>query len=128
MKRLNNKGFTMIELLAVITIMSVLTMVAVGSFSRIILNSKRTAYADTALSYIRSAKIKIANKEIKKTFDEDTTYYIDVRFLEESGVIAPSPFGEWIEAYVIYTIDSEGKPEYYFISLRSEERRVGKEC
>ena len=117
MKRLNNKGFTMIELLAVITIMSVLTMVAVGSFSRIILNSKRTAYADTALSYIRSAKIKIANKEIKKTFDEDTTYYIDVRFLEESGVIAPSPFGEWIEAYVIYTIDSEGKPEYYFISL-----------
>ena len=38
MKRLTNKGFTMIELLAVVTIMGVLTLIAVGSFSRIILN------------------------------------------------------------------------------------------
>lgn len=117
MKRLNNKGFTLVELLAVIAIMSVLLGIAVPTYSRIILNSKKTAYADTALTYIRSAKMKIANKEINKTFDEDTTYYIDVRFLEESGVIAPSPFGDWIEAYVIYTIDSKGIPTYYFLSL-----------
>lgn len=117
MKRLNNKGFTMVELLAVITIMSVLLVIAIPTFSRIILNSKRAAYADTALSYIRSAKMKIANKEINKTFDEDTTYYIDVKFLEESGVIAPSPFGDWVEAYVIYTIDRKGIPSYYFLSL-----------
>ena len=71
MKKLNNKGFTMIELLAVVTIMGVLTLIAVGSFSRIILNSKRTAYADTALSYIRSAKMKIASKEIKKTLNQE---------------------------------------------------------
>ena len=117
MKRLNNKGFTMIELLAAVAIMAVLLVITVPSMSRIILNSKRTAYADTALSYIRSAKVKIANKEIKKTYDVDTTYYIDVRFLEESGVIAPSPFGEWVEAYVIYTIDSNDIPTFYFLSL-----------
>lgn len=117
MKKLNSNGFTMVELLAVIAIMSILLLLAYPAMSRIILNSKKTAYADTALSYIRSAKLKITGKEINKTFDEDTTYYIDVRFLDESGVIAPSPFGDWVEAYVIYTIDSEGRPTYYFLSL-----------
>lgn len=117
MKKINEKGYTMLELLTVILIMGVLFSIAVPSMQRIILNSKKTAYADTALSYIRSAKIKIANKEIKKTYDTDVTYYIDVRFLDESGVIAPSPFGEWIEAYVIYTIDSNDVPTYYFLSL-----------
>ena len=120
MKKLNNKGFTMIELLAVVAIMSVLVLIAYPALSRIILDSKKAAYADTALSYIRSAKMKIASKEIKKTFDADTTYYIDVRFLEESGVIAPSPFGDWVEAYVIYTIDNKGIPTYYFLSLDEE--------
>ena len=84
------------------------------------MDSRRTAYADIALSYIRSAKFKIVNKEIEKAFDEDTTYYIDVRYLEESGVVAPSPFGDWVEAYVIYIIDKKGIPSYYFVSLDEE--------
>lgn len=120
MKKMNSKGFTMVELLAVISIMGVLVLVATPMVSNIILNSRKTAYADIALSYIRSAKFKIVNKEIDKTFDSDTTYYIDVRFLEESGVIAPSPFGDWVEAYVIYTITEEGIPSYYFLSLDEE--------
>lgn len=117
MKKLNNKGYTMFELLAVVLIMGILSVIMVPAIGRVILNSKRTAYADTALSYIRSAKVKIASKEIKKTYDVDTTYYIDIRFLDESGVIAPSPFGDWVEAYVIYTIDENEQPSYYFISL-----------
>ena len=68
MKKINNKGFTMFELLAVILILGVLLFVAYPTMNRIIINSKRTAYADTALSYIRSAKVKIASKEIKKTY------------------------------------------------------------
>ncbi len=134
MKKINNYGFTMIELLAVVTIMGVLLLVATPMMSNIVLNSKRTAYADTALSYIRSAKLKIVNKEIANAFHSDTTYYIDVKFLEESGVVAPSPFGDWVEAYVIYTIDDKGIPEYYFQSLdvegwmikRVEESKIGR--
>ena len=120
MKKMNSKGFTMIELLAVITIMGVLLLIATPMISNIVMDSRRTAYADIALSYIRSAKFKIVNKEIEKAFDEDTTYYIDVRYLEESGVVAPSPFGDWVEAYVIYIIDKKGIPSYYFVSLDEE--------
>lgn len=132
MKRINNKGFTMIELVAVILIMGVVTMISIPTYQSIINKSKRTAYADAALYYIRNAKTKIANKEIDKVFNENVTYYIDIKFLTEDGTPVQSPFGEWVEAYVIYIIDDHGRTKFYFLSLdeqgwmikREEEKNI----
>ena len=56
MKRINKKGFTLVELLAVIVIMGILMMVAIPSISRVIENSRKDTFVDIAKSYANAAK------------------------------------------------------------------------
>lgn len=56
MKKMNSKGFTLIELLAVITIMGILMVGAVGAYSRIIENSRKDTFVDTAKKYADGAR------------------------------------------------------------------------
>lgn len=56
MKKLNSKAFTLIELLAVITIMGILMIVAIPSVSRVIENTRRDNFLDTAKQYANGVK------------------------------------------------------------------------
>jgi type IV fimbrial biogenesis protein FimT len=60
-KPLNTSGFSLIELITTITIVSILTAIAVPSFTTIISNNRLTTYSNefvTALYYARSEAIK----------------------------------------------------------------------
>ena len=46
----NNRGFTLVELLAVIVIMGILMMVAIPSVTRTIENSRKDTFVDIAKS------------------------------------------------------------------------------
>ena len=52
----NNKGFTLVELLAVIVIMGILMMVAIPSVTRTIENSRKDTFVDIAKSYANAAR------------------------------------------------------------------------
>lgn len=65
MKKMNSKGFTLVELLAVITIMGVLMLVAIPAVSRTIENTRRDTFMNTAKSYINAVKNAVAADEIK---------------------------------------------------------------
>ena len=52
----SKKGFTLVELLAVIVIMGILMMVAIPSISRVIENSRKDTFVDIAKSYADAAK------------------------------------------------------------------------
>ena len=52
----NNKGFTLVELLAVIVIMGILMMVAIPSVTRTIENSRKDSFVDIAKSYANAAR------------------------------------------------------------------------
>ena len=56
MKKINSKGFTLVELLAVIVIMGILMMVAIPSVTRTIENSRKDTYVDIAKSYANAAR------------------------------------------------------------------------
>lgn len=64
MKKMNSKGFTLVELLAVITIMGVLMLVAIPAVSRTIENTRRDTFMNTAKSYINAIKNAVASDEL----------------------------------------------------------------
>lgn len=59
----DSKGFTLIELLAVIVILGILMIVAIPQVTKYIENSKKSTYADTAKSYIDSARYMLLNDD-----------------------------------------------------------------
>ena len=56
MKKLNRKGVTLIELLAVIVIMGILMMVAIPAMTRYIENSRKDTFLSTAKEYVNAAR------------------------------------------------------------------------
>ena len=78
----DSKGFTLIELLAVIVILGILMIVAIPQVTKYIENSKKSTYADTAKSYIDSARYMLLNDDFT-TADKDSTCTLP----EEGGTI-----------------------------------------
>lgn len=71
---MNKKGFTLIEILAVITILGLLGLVTIPYISSSIEKSKKKAYRETINSIIESTKIYRANND----YDAITNELIDV--------------------------------------------------
>lgn len=59
MRKLNKKGFTLVELLAVIVILGVLMIVAIPAMSRYIENSRKDVYVNNAKRYISAARYSL---------------------------------------------------------------------
>ena len=109
------KGFTLIELLAVITIMGILLIIAIPSINKVILESRKRTYVNTAKSYITDAANYVKEME-GEYYDPEATYYIDTYCLnlEEN---AKSPFSRFVESYVVVGFDDiKAKYEYGWMS------------
>ena len=110
----NNKGFSLVELLAVIVIIGILAMVSVPAVNSIIFNSRADTYANTAESFIESARRFVADGTFKVK-QYDTTYYIDANNLVDDE-LGSSPFAPWNQAYVAVTRDPDNTYRFYWVS------------
>ena len=111
------KGFTLIEVIAVIIILGVIFLVAIPSVSSIIMNSRKKTYLVDANRYIDGAKNFIHSNNINLR-DESITFYIPSKCLDVDKS-QESPFGEWKEVYVAVTYDGT-KYQYYYTSTDTE--------
>lgn len=68
----DENGFTLIELLAVIVILGILMIVAIPQVTKYIENSKKSTYADTAKSYIDSARYMLLNDDFTTGYNDST--------------------------------------------------------
>ena len=125
------KGFTLIELLAVIIILGILMLVAIPSVTNYINNSRKSAYIDTALNYVKGA-INLVNEGKKVGFyDEDTLLLIPVGHGAESMVKlesgGQSPYNAtWYYAYVGVVYDNtNGSYSYFFTSSDESGQGIG---
>ena len=114
MKNVNKRGFTLIELLAVIIILGVLMIIAIPSVTTYIINSRKSAYIDTAKEIIGGAR-NLVNEGKLGMYDTNTTYYLPTKWIQtENG--SSSPYGEFTKAYVGVVYNGSGY-KYYWISV-----------
>ena len=73
----NKKGFTLVELLAVIVILAVLVLLAVPSVIKMMDNSKKNAFEVEANSLASSAKLAYAQDMLDGTIGDRTAVTID---------------------------------------------------
>ena len=94
----NKNGFTLVELLAVIVILGLITSIAVFAVTKILDNSKKAAFKNTATSIINGVRQKLfSNNRV-----EEGDYEFTDKLFEKGGV--ESPFG----GNILYRTDLSG--------------------
>lgn len=118
----NKKGFTLIELIAVIVIIGLLFVIAVPSVSKYMEQSKKQTLITTINNYINGVSIDInSNKYLFR--DSNIIYAVPIEciVLEKGG---SNPFGEWYQAnnkyfaYVLVQYDEFEKSFKYGFTFK----------
>ena len=121
-KRLNKneKGFTLVELLAVIVILGLLMAIAIPSVTKYITQSRKKTLISSVNSYVTAVTTAVNDNAFGAMSNEDIMYYIPVSNDENNSCVSlekggTDPFGNWKEAYVVVNYDSEKYSyDYYF--------------
>ena len=125
MKKMNKKGFTLVELLAVIVILGLLMAIAIPSVTKYITQSRKKTLISSIDSYITGVTTAVNDNEFGALSNQDVCYYIPVSndktascvTLEKGGT---DPFGNWVEAYVVVNYDSSKYSYDYWFTFRDD--------
>lgn len=137
-------GLTLVELLAVVVILGIISAIAVPSIGGLIDNSRKDAHVANAQQMINAAKIAVAgNPDLHPSSTKDS--YLDLKYLQDNGYIetvddpdggnyklgtaadlaalgtsTPTNFNSYVR------IDASGTNTFtYYVYLTNGERRIG---
>ena len=117
MRKINKKGFTLIEFLAVFVIMGILMAIAIPSINLIITESRKDIYINSVLTFINEAEKEVLNSTFEIE-DPDTTYYIHIaNLVDDPTNLGKSGFATWKDSYVVTAMDlvnDKVNLSYYF--------------
>ena len=122
--RNNDRGFRLVELLAVIVILGVLMAIAIPSVTKYITQSRVKTLTTTMDSYVTAVVTQVNNGEYK--FSDSTKVFaipIECISLEKGGT---NPFGNWYQAnsaywaYVLIHYDSANYNYQYGFTFKDD--------
>ena len=104
MKKLNKKGFTLVELLAVVVILAVLMLVAVTAVGPAIANSKKSGFFSSVSSMIDAATIYAASEGVTtttciKASTLSTKGYLSLKDAQFKGAVLITASGGAVTGY-----------------------------
>ena len=93
MKKFNKKGFTLVELLAVIVILALIMAIAVVSMSGIMTSARNSTFKETAVQIINGVQqqLTLANELLPSDpkFASGVQYFVEKQMIEKGGDNAP---------------------------------------
>ena len=114
MKKINNKGFSLIELLAVVLILGILMAISIAAYSSIIDGSRKDASLDIVRLQAKAVS-NLINGGDYYAEDLNTVYYFDYRLVHDEDT-SKSPYAEWDSAYIAVVFDGN-KYTYYWTGI-----------
>ena len=111
MKRLNNKGFSLVEMMGVIAILGIFLLLAIPTISNLLIEKRKQAYLDSVIVQ-KNLVEQMITSERYNVYDKETVYYFDYALFSDSNTKGKSPFGDWKDCYVVVTFD--GKLNHFY--------------
>ena len=128
---MNNKGFTLVEILAVFVIIGILSLIAIPSVSNAIESSRKEALIEQAKTYLKSFETQLINKEYI-TSDNDLCkippvgYYTIIKIKEISTENTKEEQEGKIESPWGFEIN-DSKSSVIVINEKTSETQIGDE-
>ena len=111
----NKKGFTLIEVLAVIAIIGVIMLIAIPNVSQYVLGSRKSSFAGNAHAYIETARAEYEGKDYGPFLEDDEIMIVPIAVIQlDKNDSGSSPFGEYdFDRSYILIVPERNAFEYY---------------
>ena len=122
---MNKKGFTLIEIIAVIIIIGIIFIITIPAVSKYIFSSDRTAYASNVQAYLETMKGEYEMLEYGELLKDDEIMIVPMNNITlEKSDNGKSPYGlyDMDKSYFIITPERKG---YSFYANVVDETGVG---
>ncbi len=124
---MNNKGFTLVELLAMLAVLAILMAVAIPNITGILRNQKTSSLKNNAVTMVETAKTKVAKDElINNPTKPEECLVFSLNYLNDNDNLEYGPNGgkyDEYESFVIIKKECTGgcKYEYYVRLIENNE-------
>lgn len=127
---MKNKGFTLVELLAMLVVLGVLMTVAIPNIAGILNNQKKNTLKTDVTTMVETAKIKIAKNSLMVKPQDGECVVFSLDYLNDNDNINSGPNGgayEQYESFIIYArnIRNNDDPVKYSYYVRLIENNNG---